>query len=133
MRGVVDDKLVLVYHEEGLPDWCFAVVGIGAAAGYDGREEGPGQAAVVGGVDVDFGLAKIGRDRDAGGEERSRREGSDCSWEDVEEGLVAETPVVYCVGYVGEGVPGNAGVEAAVDREVDEGWFGGVVLPGRGV
>lgn len=131
--SVVGDELVLVDEEEGLPDWCLAVVWDAAAAGGDAGDEGPGLAVVAGGVDVDFGLAEVGGEGVAGAEDGALFEFANGFGEDVEEGLVAQTPAVYGVVDLGEGEPGLALVYALEDGVVDNGWLGGVVLPGWSV
>lgn len=80
-------------------------------------------------IDVYFRVIQICRNGIPGAQNCACFEATDWDWEDVEEGLVAETPVVYFVCYVGYFVPGNAAVVGLVDWKVDEGGFGTVVFP----
>lgn len=75
-------------------------------------------------------MAEVGGEGVAGAEDGALFEFADGAGEDVEEGLVAQTPPVYGVVDFGEGEPGLALVYALEDGVVDDGWLGGVVFPG---
>lgn len=128
---VEHDELVVMEQDERLPDGREAVVREGLAAGRDVADEGPRVPRVGGGVQVDGGQGEIRGDGVAREEDGARGKGGEGPRELVEEGLVAEAPVVDLVVDVGDVGPGGAVVEGLVNGEVDQGGFGGVVLPGR--
>ena len=125
------DQLRGVEEEEGLPDGRDAVVRDRGAAGRDVRGEGPGEAGVGAGVEVELSGGEVGRDGVAGEEDRVRGEVADGFGKQVQKGLVAEAPVVGLVGDAGDFVPGHGAVGGLVDGEVDERGFGAVVFPRR--
>ena len=128
--GVVRDELLLVDHEEWFPDGRLAVVGEAAAAGGDAGDEGPGLAVVAGGVDVDLGLAEVGGEGVPGTEDGALLEFTDGAREDVQEGLVAETPAVRVIRDGGKRGPGLALVGALKDGVMDNRWLRRVIFPG---
>ena len=127
---VVHHQLPLVREYERLPDGRQAVVRQRFAAGCDVRHEFPAYAGIGARVQVDLGVAEVCWDGVSCGEDGAGRVPCEGFVEEVEEGLVAEAPVVDLVLDLGDLGPRDAAVAGAVDREVDEGWFGGVVLPG---
>lgn len=78
-------------------------------------------------------MAEVGGEGVAGAEDGALFEFADRAGEDVEEGLVAQTPAVYGVVDLGEGEPGLAFVYALEDGVVDDWGLGGVVFPRRNV
>ena len=127
--GVVADQLVLVEHKERLPDGGQAVVGAGLAAGGDVRDELPGLAAVGAGVELDLRHGEVGGDGAAGEEDGAGFVACEVLGQDVEEGLVAETPSIDGVLDSRALFPGVAAIFGVVDGEVDLGWLRSVVLP----
>jgi hypothetical protein len=58
--GVVAHELVVVHHQEGLPDRSFTIVGNGLSSSSNVGDVLPGLAAVGRSIEVDLGLAEIG-------------------------------------------------------------------------
>lgn len=87
--GVVEDELVVIGHDERLPDIGVCGAGGGAVAIRDVRCESPGRAAGGAGVEVDGGAADVAGDGVSGAEDCAGGEGADGREEFVEEGLVA--------------------------------------------
>lgn len=93
-------------------------------------DEGPGVAVVFAGVEIYSCVIQIRWYGITGAQNCARFEAAYGDREHVEKGLVAETPVVDLVCYVGYFCPSFTAVGGFEDGEVDEGGFGGVVFPG---
>lgn len=128
--GIVEHQVVVIGHDERLPDIGVCGAGGGAVTIRDVRCESPGRAAVRAGVEVDGGAADVAGDGVSGAEDCAGGEGADGRGELVEEGLVAQTLVVDGVGDAGDFGPGAAVVGATKDWEVGCGRVGAVIFPG---
>ena len=127
--AVEADELALIGQEERLPDRRQPVIRFRLAAGCDVRDEGPGQARVGARVQVDLGVAEVCGDGIPRRENGSGLVACQRLVEEVEEGLVAEAPVVDLVVYLRDLGPGFTVIAGPVDGKIDQWWFGTVVFP----
>ena len=116
---VVDDQLVLVLEQEGLPDGVGAVGGVGPAARGDVADELPCARLIGARVQVD--ARAVVAPAVAGRENGARLEPAQRLLKLHQRRLRAHAPAVHLVGDVGDPFPGDAVVFALEDGE------GGVV------
>jgi hypothetical protein len=126
---VEGNQLVIIDHEERLPDRRLAIVGDGAATSSYAGDEFPCVTLVAGRIDINLGHAEIGRDRTSSTQYRAFREAANSLREFVQEWLVTQTPAIDGVGDIGDVRPSLAAISGLEDWEIDSRWFVGVVLP----
>jgi len=118
--GVVAHELLFVNHHVRLPDGSQAVVRTSLATRGNRAGELPGLSAIGASINIDLGLAEVGRDTVSGSQDGALGPLSDGTGKLIQIRLVSQSPTVDGVLDLSNLSPLHTSISGSVDGEVDQ-------------